>query len=96
VFQKPRMYLLITLLTNEEENGTAYIKTPWDVANLHLMTDCLLETVNQEMGYEAYLADIEYNIKNFEDRGIKLQFSGYQATLITFAKLFVDLMLLHR
>ena len=48
------------------------------------------------MGYEASLADIDYTIKNFEDRGIKLQFSGYQATLITFAELFLDLMLAHR
>ena len=48
------------------------------------------------MGYEASLADIDYTIKNFEDRGIKLQFSGYQATLLTFARLFVDLMLSHR
>lgn len=90
------MFLTINLLTESGINGLPfYLKTPFDVANFHLMVDCIIESVNKDMGYEAELADISYKVKNFEDRGLKLHFSGYEATLLEFAKLFLETMLKH-
>jgi len=49
----------------------------------------LYETVNKNEGYDAQLADIIYDIKNFEDRGLSLKFTGYSSTIIKFAEMFI-------
>jgi secreted Zn-dependent insulinase-like peptidase len=56
------------------------------------MADCLFETINKDEGYEAYLADINYDCKNSEDRGFGLKFSGYSSTLPSFAHTFIQKM----
>lgn len=56
------------------------------------MVECLYESINKEEGYEANLADITYDCKNFEDRGIALKFSGYSSTLPIFAEAFLTKM----
>ena len=38
------------------------------------MIDSLYETINQEYGYEASLADITYDVKSYEDRGMVIKF----------------------
>lgn len=48
--------------------------SPRLVAQFEVMIDALNETVNQEYGYEASLADISFDVKNFEDRGIVIKF----------------------
>jgi secreted Zn-dependent insulinase-like peptidase len=40
-------------------------------------TDCLIERITAEIGYEAVLADMSYSIKSFENLGFKIKFSGY-------------------
>jgi len=59
------------------------------------MSDCIIEVVNKRCGYEAVLADVSYSIKNCEDRGIALKFSGYSDKLFTFVNVFVDILLEH-
>lgn len=49
--------------------------------------------MNKEEGYEANLADISYDCKNFEDRGLQLKFTGYSSTLIKFAQTFIERMI---
>lgn len=45
----------------------------------------MIETINKQIGYEASLADIDFDIKSFEDRGLLIKLNGYQDTLINFA-----------
>ncbi len=93
---KPFTYLTITLLTKQNADGTpAYLTTPKMVAEFEVTIDSLYETVNQEYGYEASLADITYDVKNFEDRGVVIKFQGYSSTLPSFVRLFVDTMHKH-
>ena len=40
------------------------------IAQFEVAIDSLYETVNSEYGYEALLADIIFDVKNFEDRGL--------------------------
>jgi len=69
--------------------------TPRDVAEFEVMLDSLYETVNENFGYEASLADIIYDVKNYEDRGLMIKFSGYSNTLSTFVELFINTMYKH-
>ncbi len=55
-------------------------------------TDCLVEKVTEEIGYEAVLSDISYSIKSFENVGFKVKFSGYSDKLFIFARIFLKLM----
>jgi secreted Zn-dependent insulinase-like peptidase len=55
-------------------------------------TDCLVEKVTEEIGYEAVLSDISYSVKSFENVGFKVKFSGYNDKLFTFARIFLKLM----
>lgn len=55
-------------------------------------TDCLVEKVTEEIGYEAVLSDISYSIKSFENVGFKVKFSGYSDKLFNFVKIFLKLM----
>ena len=56
------------------------------------MIVCLLEAVNKEVGYEAQLADLSYDIKTFECRGLQMKFNGYEQTLLQFASKFLEIM----
>jgi secreted Zn-dependent insulinase-like peptidase len=55
-------------------------------------TDCLVEKVTEEIGYEAVLSDISYSIKSFENVGFKVKFSGYSDKLMNFVQIFLQLM----
>lgn len=44
------------------------------IAEFEVMIDSLYETVNQEYGYEASLADIIFDVKSYEDRGLLIKF----------------------
>jgi secreted Zn-dependent insulinase-like peptidase len=56
-------------------------------------TDCLIEKITADIGYEAVLSDIAYSIKSFENVGFKIKFSGYNDKLINFIRIFFDLMI---
>lgn len=45
-------------------------------------TESIIEKVTSEIGYEACLADVGYSIKEFENVGFKLKFSGYNDKLL--------------
>ena len=93
VHLKPLCYLLMTLLIDsDDDQRPLYLKSPKHFAHFEVMLDCLLETINKEEGYEANLADISYDCKNFEDRGLSISFSGYNSTLSTFAQKFIQRM----
>ena len=62
-------------------------------AYFSVYTDALIEKVTSIIGYEAVLSDIAYSIKSFENIGFKLKFSGYNDKLLTFVKLFLDIMM---
>ena len=55
-------------------------------------TDCLIERITAEIGYEAVLSDIAYSIKSFENLGFKVKFSGYNDKIVTFIKIFFEIM----
>ena len=61
-------------------------------AYFSVYTDALIEMVTAEIGYEAVLSDTSYSIKSFENLGFKLKFTGYNANLLIFVKLFLNLM----
>lgn len=87
---------MFTILTEQDHsNSPAYLQTPLQIAEFEILLDSLYETVNKEEGYEASLADLNYDCKNFEDRGLSLKFSGYSNTLIKFAETFITTMLTH-
>jgi hypothetical protein len=65
----------VTLLTKQNPDGSpTYLITPRLVAEFEIMIDSLYETINQEYGYEASLADITYDVKSYEDRGMVIKF----------------------
>lgn len=66
--------------------------TPKQRAFMSVYTDALIEKVTAEIGYEAVLSDIAYSIKSFENLGFKLKFTGYNDKLITFTKIFLEIM----
>jgi secreted Zn-dependent insulinase-like peptidase len=55
-------------------------------------TDCLIERVTAEIGYEAVLSDVAYSIKSFENIGYKIKFSGYNDKIVKFIKIFFEIM----
>jgi secreted Zn-dependent insulinase-like peptidase len=55
-------------------------------------SDCLIERITAEIGYEAVLSDIAFSIKSYEDLGFKLKFSGYNDKIDTFIKIFFEIM----
>ena len=55
-------------------------------------TDCLIEKITAEIGYEAILSDMAYSIKSFENLGFKVKFSGYNDKIVTFIKIFFEIM----
>lgn len=57
-----------------------------------IYTESIIEKVTSEIGYEAVLADVAYSIKDFENVGFKLKFSGYNDKLIHFVELFLKSM----
>ena len=55
-------------------------------------TDCLIEKVTAEIGYEAVLSDIGFSIKSFENMGFKIKFSGYNDKIVKFIQIFFEIM----
>jgi secreted Zn-dependent insulinase-like peptidase len=55
-------------------------------------TDCLIEKVTAEIGYEAVLSDIGFSIKSFENMGFKIKFSGYNDKIVKFIQIFFQIM----
>ena len=55
-------------------------------------TDCLIEKVTAEIGYEAVLSDVAFSIKSFENLGFKIKFSGYNDKISKFIKIFFEIM----
>jgi secreted Zn-dependent insulinase-like peptidase len=53
-------------------------------------TDCLIEKITAEIGYEAVLSDIAFSIKSFENVGFKVKFSGYNDKIINFINTFFN------
>lgn len=68
-------------------------ETPKLKAYFSVYTDCLIEKITEEIGYEAVLSDIAYSIKSFENLGFKVKFSGYNDKIVNFIKIFFDLMI---
>lgn len=89
---KPTFFMHVIFLVKPNPDKS-YLQTPLDIAKFKITIDALYETFNAEHGYEANLADVAYSLKNYEDCGIKLKFTGYQATLIPFANLFIQFLL---
>lgn len=95
VYRKPMSRVDVVFLVQPESNSstsTSILLSPQDRALLYVLTDCLKQQVNKEIGYEANLASIEYSAKGFEDQGLQLRFEGYSDKLFVFATKFLEIM----
>ena len=61
-------------------------------AYFSVYTDCLIEKITAEIGYEAVLSDVAFSIKSFENFGFKIKFSGYNDKILKFIKIFFEIM----
>ena len=74
VYLKPLSRVDITLhiepLDQLGDSSSAFLKNPEDRALFQVVCDCIREQVNKEVGYEANLAHLEYQVKKYGDVGV--------------------------
>jgi len=97
VYLKPRtrIDLILHVAPFEEDEGdsSSFLKTAKDKAKFSVLVDCIIDRVNKEVGYEANLAHISYEVKRFAEMGLSLALEGYSDKIFNFAAIFVDLTL---
>ena len=93
VHQKPHAYIQLTFLFTEQNEPTTLNERAELVAKQDIILDCLYETVNKDQGYDASLADLQYGLRSYQDRGFAVRFTGYAATLPLFVDKFLDCLL---
>ena len=94
VHLKPVVHLKLVFMF-DQTTITDFLNTPKQTALFTVMSDCLIETVNKEFGYEANMADISYSAGNWLDNlGLKVKFEGYSGEeLLRFGELFIERMM---
>ena len=58
-----------------------------------VLSDCIEQTVNARVGYEAQLAGFSSQFCSTEEMGVHLRFSGYSEKIFAFATTYIDIML---
>ena len=58
-----------------------------------VMKDCLIQTVQKRVGYEASLAHLEFSVSNTDEMVFSLEFKGFSDKLFVFAETVIDIML---
>jgi len=56
------------------------------------MADCLEQTVEKQVGYEAEMAEMTYSVNSVEEMAVSLNFGGYSDKLFDFAEAFLEIM----
>jgi secreted Zn-dependent insulinase-like peptidase len=58
-----------------------------------IVEDCFESTMLKLVGYEASLANIDYDINEVEDCAIKVSIQGFASKIFLFAEMFIDCLL---
>lgn len=68
------------------------MQTATDYALFNVLLSCLDQTVSKRIGYEAQLAQIQYEVTSVEDLAVRINISGYSDKILNFVKQFLDIM----
>ena len=60
-----------------------------------VLQSCLATVVTETIGYEAKLAEINYNFSNIDDMGVSINITGYSDKIFEFAETYLDILFEH-
>ena len=94
VYLKPRTRIDIVLqIAPTTDQGTSFLESPSDRALFNTVRECIKETVNKEVGYEALMAHLEFQVKKCNDMGLHLSVEAFSDKILPFTASLIDMMI---
>ena len=75
---------------NSEGKSVCFLQTPLDYAMFAVAKDCFVSQINQSVGHEASLANINFETDLLDGCVLDIQINGFSQKLFEFAGLFID------
>eukprot|EP01038_Epipyxis_sp_PR26KG_P009001 gene9001-12142_t len=77
IFNQPQVYVAISLAIAADQYSKSFVN------HAKIFTNCFLDSLNEELLYDAHLAGLDFQI-DISSKGLQLVFSGFQDKLSLF------------